>query len=285
MITSRKVFDFARDVSEEYKQQKQVRGKWWRMLSLAQLELAKQLGMPLVEEEGFAFVEGNTPLLLEVPHGIPYSELDGYQTRNMNAGYGDGYRDYRALSFTIILTAMMMQQGNMPTVLVSKMNRKHVDMNRGRGFEPAYEDPRFEDVFESYHDRLDRLAERLQERHKQGLALHVHTYSPRIGDSKAKTVKAGNWVILGTLKGRTVKRDLDSIIAKAFDEQGVTTYRSSANAQENPFEGQSLVAHFTKPNHMGVDGVQLEINRRQIYLRFSESVAAIYNGVERALVL
>ncbi len=108
---------------------------------------------------------------------------------------------------------------------------------------------RVREIFDAYHDAIDRELERSRERHGRAVLVASHTFPEGLGVSAD--------VVVGTAEGQTLEVELRDVIVDVLRAAGLTV------AIEAPFPGGFSITRHARLAE-GVGAVQLELARRLV---------------------
>lgn len=201
---------------------------------------------------------GELPIIISAPHGGGLA-FAGAAVRKGNQGVRQFAvaRDVNTdlLAFELA-DALRRETGKTPFLVVAKVSRKYVDVNRA---EPdAFEDPRLRDAYAAYHAALEASCQAVVRKWGGGLLLDLHGQSVR-----------ADAIFRGTRNGATTallrKRDGDQSLTAPEGLQGLLETKGfkfvpacGSGERESRFDGGHIVGKYGLNGSYGVDAIQLE---------------------------
>ena len=210
----------------------------------------------LVAAEYVLVQEGSLPIILAAPHGGRLS-LPGVSPRQgLKPGPGGFVTGADTNTDTLaqaLGAALEERTGRRPYLVVARVHRKYVDLNRP--IDNAIEDWKVRPVYDLYHRSLARFCEEVRKAHGHGLLLDIH------GQAAMRDT-----VVRGTIDGVTdyglVKRfgrrvhDGPESLAGLLVAHGIKTGPVDTSPEPLSFRGGHTVK--TYGEHDGIGAVQLE---------------------------
>ncbi len=225
--------------------------------------------------------KGDLPLILSAPHG-GRKRIPGVEPRT-----GDGIKRFvdRTDLWTAELTENLANEieettGKRPYVVIANFHRKYVDANRRPVL--AYESPKAQATYDSYHAALAKAKADVTKRFGRGLVIDIHGQATLLdtiirGTQNGKTVahlveKFGNESHLGrtSLFGRLAGNDFQ-----------INPQVDSNEREHLKFTGGYITQKYGSMNGGTVDAIQLELGKN---LRHPEKSAKNAQRLSKAIV-
>jgi N-formylglutamate amidohydrolase len=206
--------------------------------------------------------EGQLPIILSAPHGgvLPVPGVPERKGECLPKGAG-GFvtvRDVNTDRLALALAeAIETKMGKKPYLVMAKLSRKHIDVNRPATM--AYESPGARPVYESYHETLARFCKAVQRTYGRGLLLDLH------GQAAARDT-----IFRGTKNGMTVKLLVERFGEKAHNgpeslfglvaAQGCKVFPDprEGGKERQGFTGGHIVQTYGSHQGYGIDAMQFE---------------------------
>ncbi|MDD4871001.1 MAG: BPL-N domain-containing protein [Kiritimatiellae bacterium] len=202
--------------------------------------------------------EGSLPIIISAPHGgslaFPgvVARTGGNEVKQF-AIARDVSTDVLALELS---AALLRDTGKAPFLVVAKISRKYVDLNRAE--KDAFESPSLREVYEAYHSALEKYCRQVARKWGGGLLLDIHGQGVR-SDS----------IFRGTRNGATTALLLKKFGAKVLtgtqgfqgllEAKGFKVIPSSdSEDKESRFNGGYIVGKYGENGNYGIDAIQLE---------------------------
>jgi len=210
------------------------------------------------------FVEiqlGSLPIILSAPHDgsldIPsVKPRTGKGLEAKPGGFVTARDTGTAPLAQLISQAIEKRFGQNPYLVINRAHRKFMDPNRPA--EEAYEEKAAQEVYDRYHNFLNRACEEVRKTYKSGLLLDIHGQGSR-----------RNTVFRGTQNGLTVE-----LLRNRFGEaahSGETSFLALLDSRKftvypNPFDGKEqagftggfIVKNYGSHTTYAIDAIQLE---------------------------
>ena len=192
-------------------------------------------------------VRGDIPVLIAVPHdgdldrpGLPprFPPIDG--------------RDVGTRNISTALEEALREGAGQPYLVVQKLRRSYVDTNRDRA--RAYQHPLGREVYDTFHQQIERFAEEIRDRFGDGVLLDMHG-NPRLPKD----------VYLGTYAGAALT---ETAAGQAFEDDLRQALRAAGYEvpprDETPevFGGDFIVDRHGAKARSPLSAVMIEIHRR-----------------------
>ena len=201
---------------------------------------------------------GELPIIISAPHGgtlafpgVPVRT--GGKVVKQFAVARDVSTDTLAIQLS---TALQRETGKAPSLVVARISRKYVDVNRVE--QDAFESPPLREVYAAYHSELEKHCRQTAQKWGGGLLLDLHGQSVR-KDS----------VFRGTRNGATTE-----FLVNKFGDRALTGHHgfqglleaqgfnmvpaSDSDKKETLFNGGYITARYGLDGSYGIDAVQLE---------------------------
>lgn len=224
------------------------------MLHLLPADLTAQT----VDPTNFVYVQkGNLPIIISAPHGGNDS-IPGVPPRT-----GTGVTDFvtvrdtgtEELAYTLA-TAIQTRFGKAPYVVVGKVDRQYVDLNRSAA--NAYEHPDAQVVYDYYHRTMRLYTRTVANRFHGGLVVDLH------GQGTGSTT-----VYRGTRNGATVRHLRNAFGQSAHDGAnslfGLLVTRGwtvnpavLSDPEDTNFNGGYIVGTYGSQTASAIDAMQFE---------------------------
>jgi N-formylglutamate amidohydrolase len=223
-------------------------------LALARLAAAE----PLVAPEYVLVQEGSLPIILAAPHGgrlaLPgVSERQGKGIKPGPSGFVAGADTNTDTLAQALAAALEERTGRKPYLVMARVHRKYVDMNRP--IEIAIEDWKLRPVYDLYHRSLARFCEEVRKAHGHGLLLDIHGQAA-VRDSVLRgTIDGVTDYELVKRFGRRVHTGPESL-AGLLVAHGIKTSPVDTSPEPSNFRGGHTVK--TYGEYDGIGAVQLE---------------------------
>jgi N-formylglutamate amidohydrolase len=202
-----------------------------------------------VNAQQLTLIRGDSPVFLVVPHGGSLS-LDNASERVEEESTDPHFSIKKDLETSELAQAIRdrFPPGQRPSLLLSEVHRKYVDLNRPP--EHATQSQAGRLFHQHFHDTLRRELERLRASHGWVLLIDVHGQSAEKVD-----------LIVGTREGRTVSRWSEALLwgkgglLSKLEKAGFSTAPSTVHERVR-YNGGYIVKHYGKPEW--VEAWQLE---------------------------
>lgn len=246
--------------------------------------LALPLSAQEIAPENFVeYIPGDIPLILEVPHdgrdaypGVPERSNPGNE-----AGFNKGRDQNTSVVARNIQTAFLEKTGKKPYVVIMKLSRKWIDVNRQEV--RAVEDEKVAQVYRHFYAKLKEAKAEIIARFGKGLILDIHcgsgwTYDVYFGTRGMKAIKP--------LIGRAGKEAFggEFSIQKSLSDKGyeIPGYKSIPKEQ-GPTGNVIQALTWTDPANK-LDGIEIEINSKR-HLNKADAIRKFSGDLAEAVML
>jgi len=202
--------------------------------------------------------EGGLPIIISAPHGGGLA-FAGADVRKGGGGVRQFAvaRDVNTDALALELSAALRREtGKAPFLVVAKVSRKYVDLNRPEN--DAFESQNLRGAYEAYHAALEKYCREVSQKWGGGLLLDLHGQGVR-SDS----------IFRGTRNGATT-----ALLLKKYGDQALTAPQGlqglleakgfkiipscASGKKESWFDGGYIVGKYGMEGSYGVDAIQLE---------------------------
>jgi len=213
-------------------------------------------------KEYVTVIPGDLPIILSAPHG-GRTEVPGVPPRR-----GDGVpdfvteRDTNTLEVTLALAAAIEAAlGAKPHVVVARVERKYVDLNRPA--DAAYESKEVAPIYDAYHAALDAAGKKVQADWGRGLLLDVHGQKDAVDTIYRGTADGKTVTLLTKRFGRAAlvgeKSLLGVLEAKGY--KILPGCKDDDQKETKKYGGGHIVRTYGSHTAHGIDAIQLEIGK------------------------
>lgn len=203
--------------------------------------------------------QGTLPILLSAPHG-GRQPLPGVPERK-----GEGVEQFVTVVDTgslelleVLVKEVERECGGKPFFVGAKFARKFVDANRPP--KDAYEHPRAKQVYDAYHDELEKAHEVIFKTHGKGLLLDLHGQAKDKATIFRGTAKLSTVALLLDRHGRTALTGPKSVLG-VLEAKGYKVFpKGDSMEPEQPgFTGGYIVQKYGSKKTGKLDAIQLEL--------------------------
>lgn len=167
-------------------------------------------------------IHGNGPVVITVPHDGDFTE--DYLPRKQVATWTADWRDFGTTPIGYALAALLHDAGLAPSMVVQRLDRKYLDVNRPHGEDP-YQDARLAKQFERFHVQVDDAVRQAYVRHGRCFVLDLHGFVEMPGPDVYD-------LVLGSDSGRTCPLGSDLVMRDMLEACGYHAV-FSPDAQRN----------------------------------------------------